>query len=162
MKLRSRVVGAVAVSVLALAGVGACDGESATADYPGYESVDALYAAATLVVEARIADGPQERSVNLGGNSPMDLLVYQAEVDRTYKGDPGGRNIEIKQHEGETPLVAGTSYVLFLETYDDVPASLLNPTQAQYVLTAGPRLTPVGGNTLPVTVADLERLTSTS
>lgn len=159
MKLRSLRVGAAAVSLLTLTALGACDSASAIGDYPGYESVDALYAAATLVIEARVVDGPEQRSVDIGGNTPMDLLVFRAEIDRTYKGEAGSPTIEVKQHDGEVLLVAGTSYVLFLETYDDVPASLLNPTQAQYVLEAGPRLTPVGGNTLPVTMADLERLT---
>ena len=163
MSLRSGLVGAVAGSLLALLGVGGCGAASGGGDYPSYSSVDGLFRSASLVVRARIEGSPEKRPIKIGDGDALDYTVVTARIERVFKGAAGGESIEVKQLDGEdgrVGLIPGTTYVLFLETYSDVPASLLNPTQAQYVVDPSGRLVPVGDNTTRVTAADLERLST--
>lgn len=164
MVLRSSTVNAIAGSLLVLVGLGACDALSGGGDYPSYGSVDELYRSASLVVQARIADGAERRQITIGPDTTAEYTVYRAEIERLFKGTTADQAVEVKQmtdgEDGAVSLNSGTTYVLFLETYSDVPASLLNPTQAQYLVDPSGRLIPVGDNTLQVTLADLERLSA--
>ncbi|MGI5237295.1 hypothetical protein [Dactylosporangium sp. CA-139066] len=76
---------------------------------------------------------------------PVVVTVHSVQVVKVYKGHAGvGQEIEVKELggaldgvsyrevEGPPPLRAGTTYVLFLETYPDAPASLLNSSQAKF------------------------------
>ncbi|MEV0610294.1 hypothetical protein AB0I61_28400 [Polymorphospora rubra] len=98
------------------------------------------------------------------------ITVYTARVVTVFKGEVRvGQNIEVKEmggtlrgvrHEvaGAVPLNGGERYVLFLSTYPNAPASLLNPQQGQYRVDDSGALSAVPGNELALTRADLERL----
>ncbi|MEU8265303.1 hypothetical protein AB0C02_32460 [Micromonospora sp. NPDC048999] len=163
MRLRVSAMGAIALSLVVLVGLGACSEVSCGGgDYPIYSSVDDLYRAATLVVWAQIPGPPESRRVKTGPGPTMEYKVYRAQVGKVFKGTPGAATVEIKQlacREGSGPgLAVGTTYVLFLETYADVPASLLNPIQAEYTVDSSGQLVSASGNALTLTMADLERL----
>ncbi|MEV0719828.1 hypothetical protein [Asanoa sp. NPDC050611] len=100
---------------------------------------------------------------------PADLgiviTIWSATVTKVHKGRPTQATVQVQQMGGERDGVVyeqpgavafteGTTYLLFLETYPDSPASLLNPDQAQYTVEAG-TYRPVGDNKLTVTPADL-------
>ncbi|WP_212816750.1 hypothetical protein [Polymorphospora rubra] len=98
------------------------------------------------------------------------ITVYTARAVTVFKGEVRvGQNIEVKEmggtlrgvrHEvaGAVPLNGGERYVLFLSTYPNAPASLLNPQQGQYRVDDSGALSAVPGNELTLTRADLERL----
>lgn len=100
------------------------------------------------------------------------ITVRQVEVVKVYKGDAKpGQLIDVGQLGGlykgvnhvqaeATKLKGGDTYVLFLATYPDAPAALLNPNQAQYQLDASGGLNRAQGNTLQLTTADLRRLSA--
>ncbi|GAA3588263.1 hypothetical protein GCM10022419_083220 [Nonomuraea rosea] len=165
------------------------------ADYPQYESADALYDKANLVVEARIvgapryleekveAPDPAETDPALNPNAgapagvaaqpeapPTVITVYTAQVVQVFKGQAQvGQSIEVKElggsfegvtyeEEHTTPMTQDGGYILFLETYPDSPAALLNPVQAKYPLDTSSNPAPLPENTLKVTRAELETM----
>ena len=168
-----RVAAVVLVLVL---GVGAC-GRAAggrvvyQGDYPRYQSVAELLDTADLVVEAAVAnprvgklyptDGPRN------DETAVVITIYDATVARVHKGSArAGDVVEVHQTGGEidgvvyenpeqVPFREGTAYLLFLATYPDSPASLLNPDQGQYEVDPAGTYRPVGDNTLTVTAKDL-------
>ncbi|WP_327007846.1 hypothetical protein OHA72_11545 [Dactylosporangium sp. NBC_01737] len=163
----------VAVLLLALAG---CDrrpdmkAETVRyqADYPQYQTLAELFAAADVVAEVRL--GPSAEVRGATETVPNVHTVFDATVGRTFKGRAPSP-LEIKQgggrHKGTTHIEAGSvslqpkaHYLVFIEVYDDAPASLLNPTQGQYRLDDGGTVTPVDDAGLRFTLADLERLSS--
>ncbi|GGM15781.1 hypothetical protein GCM10007977_016230 [Dactylosporangium sucinum] len=140
-----------ALVVLVLAGCGRPSGSAERveyrADYPMYDSIQMLHERATLVVVGSVL------SASVRSLDGMVHTVYRVQVDRRFKGTSAA-SIEVKQlggalggtvyaEAGGIALRTGTRYVLFLETYPDSPASLLNPAQAQYVLGGGDRPEPV-------------------
>ncbi|MET8868177.1 hypothetical protein ABZW11_35045 [Nonomuraea sp. NPDC004580] len=165
------------------------------ADYPQYESADALFDRANLVVEARIVGEPRylqevaapdptttDPRLNPEAGAPAELsgdepevpatviTVYTAQVLQVHKGEAKvGQSIEVKElggvldgvtykEESTTALQPDTGYVLFLETYPDSPAALLNPVQAKYPLDAAKNPAPLPENTIKLTRSDLEKL----
>lgn len=156
-------------------------------DYPSYDSPDSLYQKADLVVEAKIGetarvqemtpsqkDTDPKANPNAGvkGKAPQSLVVtiYQATVVKTFKGTKAvGDTVEVKQLGGvlkgvtyressTSALKPGGTYLLFLATFPDAPASLLNPSQGQYPVDAKGELAAVGGNAVKVSKSDLARL----
>ena len=101
---------------------------------------------------------------------PMVITVHAFEIAKVYKGSAkAGEIIEVKQLGGVldgktykdtdvTPLKVGNSYTLFLETYPNSPASLLNPTQAQYPTDASGEVSALPGNPIKLSRSDLDRL----
>jgi hypothetical protein len=91
-------------------------------------------------------------------------------VTKVFKGEPSAtESVAVKQlcgklngipHEvdGQTPLKPSNTYVLFLATYPDAPASLLNPTQAQYPVDKAGQSSSLPGNAISFTMSDLIRL----
>ena len=198
-------VGAIAAAVLF---VGACAAEpdagtahqdevvTIQADYPAYETADALYGAATLVIDGQLTGASKVlREVpdpNAAGSDPKlnpnagapagkaqaaqppdstIVTVYEVKVLAVHKGQAKvGGTIDIKtlggvfdgvtyKEIGVSPLKSGQPYLLFLETYPDSPAALLNPEQAQYAIGADGGVTALPGNPLKLTRATLDRLT---
>ncbi|MEV4477210.1 hypothetical protein ACFFR3_37715 [Nonomuraea salmonea] len=165
------------------------------ADYPQYESADALFDRANLVVEARIVGEPRylqevaepdptttDPKLNPNAGAPAKLTgdepeppatvitVYTAQVLQVYKGEAKvGQSVEVKElggvfggvtykEENTTALQRDSGYVLFLETYPDSPAALLNPVQGKYPLDGAKNPSPLPENTIKLTRADLEKL----
>ncbi|TMR07409.1 hypothetical protein ETD86_51620 [Nonomuraea turkmeniaca] len=164
------------------------------ADYPQYQSADALFDKATLVVEARIVGAPRylrevaapdpavtDPKLNPQAGAPAAaaaqpeapptvITVYTAQVTKVFKGQAQpGQSIEVKelggvfegvtyQEEHTTPLNQDGGYVLFLETYPDSPAALLNPVQAKYPLDAASNPAPLPENPIKLTRAELETM----
>jgi hypothetical protein len=156
-------------------------------DYPSYDSSDSLYQKADLVVEAKVSDTTRVEQLkasasdndpktnpNAGANGkapePLVVTIYQATVVKTFKGTKAaGDTVEVKQlggvlkgvtyREVDAPtLKPGETYLLFLATYPDAPASLLNPRQGQYPLETTGEPRSVGGNAVKVSKSDLARL----
>ncbi|SEG96677.1 hypothetical protein SAMN05444920_11039 [Nonomuraea solani] len=165
------------------------------ADYPQYESADALYDKANLVVEARIvgeprylqekeaAPDPAETDPQLNPQAgapaavaaqpeapPMVITVYTAQIVKVFKGEAKeGQSIEVKelggtfdgvtyQEEHTTALNQDSGYVLFLETYPDSPAALLNPVQAKYPLDAAGNPASLPENSIKLARTELESM----
>jgi hypothetical protein len=101
-------------------------------DYPYYATLTELENAATAIL---VVDIEGEKPGNFEG---IDAEVMTARIvidaDRTH---PTGDVILIKEMPGEDSLVVGNRYVVFLEEYDDVPASLVNPFQGAYLVRDG-------------------------
>ncbi|HYN93482.1 MAG TPA: hypothetical protein VES42_06505 [Pilimelia sp.] len=142
------------------------------ADWQVFDSTDALFESAGLVVEATIARPGVTDELHIGGE-PDETSVYtifEVAVTRVLKGDAAvGDRFKVKQLGGELDgvkhideetvyLAPQKSYLLFLETYPDSPASLLNPIQAQFPLNAAGDPTSLPGNDVTVTKTDLARL----
>ncbi|MEV6924095.1 hypothetical protein AB0M46_06220 [Dactylosporangium sp. NPDC051485] len=102
--------------------------------------------------------------------TPTVVTVFQAKVHKVYKGDANiDSTVAIKQlggtldgqtfvEAGAKPLREGGRYILFLTVYPDVPASLLNPDQAQYPLDSAGTLARISDTAPTFTVSDLEQL----
>lgn len=164
-------VALVSVLLLALAGCAHQPDMTAKtvryqADYPQYQTLAALFAAADLVAEVDLAASVEVRGAT--ETVPNVHTVFAATVGRTYKGQAPPR-LEIKQgggrHKGTDHVEIGSvslqpkgHYLVFIEVYDDAPASLLNPTQGQYRLDEAGTVTPVDEAGLRFTLADLGRL----
>jgi hypothetical protein len=142
------------------------------ADWPHYDTVEALYSRADLVVEVQIRKPGLTRELRVG-SEPADTSVYtvvSGTVARVYKGDAkAGDTIEIKQLGGRFKdtdyqaedvvyLTPSHDYLVFLAEFPDAPASPLNPPQSQYRLEASGEPVPLPGNQIRFTVADLKRL----
>ncbi|MGO4528445.1 hypothetical protein AB4Z30_05135 [Paenibacillus sp. 2TAF8] len=77
--------------------------------------------------------------------------IYTVQVTESYKGGyTAGDQLEVKQLGGQLgnteivnddslTLMPAKDYVLFLETYADTPASLLNSVQSLYVVKPAPK-----------------------
>jgi hypothetical protein len=103
---------------------------------------------------------------------PVVITVSTLTVTRVHKGAAKvGSTIEVKQlggtlngvnysAEGVSAFRAQTPYLLFLATFADAPASLLNPEQGQYVLDAAGNPTRVSPHGVAVSTADLTRLST--
>ncbi|MFI7705403.1 hypothetical protein [Nonomuraea sp. NPDC049480] len=188
-----------AVFVAAVFATGCSAGEKTIiyeADYPVYESADALFDRATLVVEGRVTgqprvlqqteelpEDPQETDPQLNPNAgapaqakarteepPTVITVYSVEVLKVFKGEAKpGQIVEVKELGGEldgvtykevdlVPLRTEQGYTMFLETYPDSPAALLNPQQGKYPLDASGNPQPLAENPVKLTRTDLTRL----
>ncbi|PZG23931.1 hypothetical protein C1I95_01780 [Micromonospora craterilacus] len=98
------------------------------------------------------------------------VTVHRATVEKVHKGPvKPGDIIEVKEMGGtldgvryenadSAPIATGRSYLLFLETYPDSPASLLNPLQAKYELDADGNPASAPGNTITLTGVDLAKI----
>jgi hypothetical protein len=154
-------------SVLGLA-LSACSSpspstEGAAGDYPSYASAQELFEAADLGVEAT-GEGSRTEPIDVSeggraeeGLEPIEYTVYTLAVSEVFGGQAPEGALEVKHENGGTDdleLREGDTYVLFLATYDDVPASLLNPDQSAYLVDGDGGLEPVNGS-LEVTREDL-------
>ncbi|MDR8412836.1 hypothetical protein MTP10_29410 [Nonomuraea sp. 3-1Str] len=196
MKAAIRRLGVVALAALFLS---ACSAEDTTvlyeADYPAYDSADALFAGSKLVIEGRLTglkrvmtevepeDDATETDPQLNPNAgatpdgatppagpPTVMTVSSVEILRVHKGLARvGQVIQVKELGGTldgvtyeeadtTPLRSGVTYMLFLETYPDSPASLLNPEQAKYVVTSAGTYSAMPENSIKLDDTDVQRL----
>lgn len=170
----SRPAAVVVALALAVAGCGKAFGGRVVyqGDYPSYQSAAELLAKATLVIEATPARPRVDKLYPSGGSRDQDtgivITVYAATVTKVHKGDrKPGDVVDVQQmgglfdgvsyeQEGGVPFRQGTTYLLFLETFPDAPAALLNPTQAQYeVALDGSYRTVTDANTITVHGDDL-------
>lgn len=102
------------------------------------------------LIDARRKVDTDNKFLNPGGKEdeayiPDICTVFTLKVDNVYKGNHGvGDYIEIKQLGGETDDVIystdaqldlgySNNYVFFLESYDNLPADILNPIQGAYI-----------------------------
>lgn len=132
----------------------------ASEDYPSYSSVDALSERADTIVKGNVIQTRVEALNDLAAdegaaNDPVSFdkiyTIYTVQVTDSYKGRyTAGDQIEVKQLGGQlghteivnddnVKLMPTKDYVLFLETYEDTPASLLNTVQSLYVIKPAPK-----------------------
>jgi len=177
-------------AVAALSTAACTSTSAVLADYPYYDSPAALFAKADLVVEADVAresrvarewpqpgvgsdpvTNPQAGAPPGDEDTSVVITVHRASLVTVYKGtakpgesievsQPGGRLDGVTYEVADAVPLTGARYVLFLATYPDGPADLLNPVQAQYRVDGAGNLTPVEGNDLALSRGDLDRLTA--
>ncbi len=107
------------------------------ADYPSFTTVGEVSMASPDIVIAKIVrdDGIQEIDISADPGKPdiMSYRVYTIAPTEVLRGKwNAGEELKIKirPEEKDAPtFTAGDEAVLFLETYDTVPASLINPAQ---------------------------------
>lgn len=118
--------------------------ESIEADYPHYENLESIVKTSTDVIRGDIVkdQGIQELRIKDDLDPENDILlnyrIYTIKVTENLKGNlKEGDEIEVKvdQFEEEKELTPDGLY--FLETYDDSPASILNPTQGNIPIEEG-------------------------
>jgi hypothetical protein len=177
MALRMRwLTAVVVVFAFALSGCGKAFGGRVVyeGDYPAYNSAAEMVDKATLVIEATVA-GPHvdmlypsdDDGAHVEGTGVV-VTVWSATITAIHKGsNKPGDAVDVKQMGGEFDGVVyeqhggvafreGVTYLLFLETYPDAAASLLNPTQAQYEVAEDGSYRPVSpDNRITVSRADL-------
>lgn len=130
--------------------------------YPSYSTVDEAVKAANLVVEGNILDKEYKMldiTYDEEGNDPKEnpggskepspelpYTIYKVKVSKVYKGDiTEGDTIGVKVLGGKfkdaqyivqdsmPELSNQTQYTLFLSTFEDSPASLVNLTDSVFV-----------------------------
>jgi len=106
-------------------------------------------------------------------SGPIVVTVRKVQVLQVIKGNVSGSpEIDVKElggtvkgvvyrEEEASPLVPGVTYLLFLETYPDSPASLLNSSQAKYKVDSTGSLVGVPSNEIKITENDLAQLAKT-
>lgn len=113
-------------------------------DYQWYNGIEELFESADLVVQGKAVQS-KDVKLNVGVNTKdsMPYIVSTFNIEKTFKGDSKTNTIEVKQLGGKIKdetywvqdaeyLKEDRTYILFLKTYDDSPASLLNPVQGMY------------------------------
>lgn len=152
------------------------------ASYPYYTSIDHLSERADLIIEGIIMGSSVEEidisSKKRDTKSVKDIYtVYKIKVTQCYKGDvQPGEIVEIKQLGGETETIryvcedhakfsVNNKYIMFLETYENFPASLLNPIQSSYGIVSDALdkemiISTSDKNDLTLTMSDLEIIKS--
>ncbi|WP_434751506.1 hypothetical protein [Paenibacillus amylolyticus] len=104
------------------------------------------------------ADSQDQNTINTAGSTANEqasfdkiYTIYTIQVTESYKGVyTAGDQLEVKQLGGQLgnteiinddrlKLMPAKDYVLFLETYVDTPASLLNSVQSLYVVKPTPK-----------------------
>jgi hypothetical protein len=91
----------------------------------------------------------------------MAHQVFTVAVSQVFKGDAApGTSVSVKQLPGEasaddTGLVGGAPALLFLQVYDDVSASPLNPIQGWYRIDAAGAPVPLPDNPVRISLAQL-------
>lgn len=137
------------------------------ADYPYYNSLQELYDAADLVIVAR---NNRNESTVLNTGNEIPYTVSNMSVIDVFKGDKSIDSIDVKQLGGlmdgvmyisqdVEQLAQDGEYLLFLETYDKSPASLLSPVQGMYYV-EGSTVTARPENSIAVTLEDLSALSA--
>ncbi|MCJ7843424.1 hypothetical protein MUB24_21615 [Lederbergia sp. NSJ-179] len=131
-----------------------------TEDYPSYSSIESLAQRADTIIKGTVLSSTVEEINDLietdskdeklnPGGKPDDVsniyTVYSVKIADVYKGNYHvGDTIEVKQLGGKignTSVITDEKvdiknerdYIFFLETYENVPASLLNPIQSLYL-----------------------------
>lgn len=131
-----------------------------SADYPNYTSISSMSDRADTVIRGTViekrVEAIDDRS-KVSKNSedlissaneeytPNIYTVYTLKVNESFKGKyQEGDKIEVKEFGGQlgdtnylnkesVGMGQSEDYVMFLETYEDTPASLLNPVQSLYL-----------------------------
>ncbi|MCJ1687468.1 hypothetical protein [Rathayibacter sp. VKM Ac-2927] len=133
---RARRLGLALVAAVAVMAPSGCAPAGSDGDYPAYSSDTEMAESSHAVV---VGDVLSDRREAIQG---FDYRVVSIKVLADAKSlyAPGDL-IEVKLNtnvaEPDPNLDIDSRYVLFLETYDSVPASLLNPWQAYYEVQVG-------------------------
>ncbi|MER6826160.1 hypothetical protein ABT352_09240 [Streptosporangium sp. NPDC000563] len=118
------------------------------------------------------ADAPKAGTEAAPQEEPLVTTVYPAQVVKVFKGEAKpGETIEVKElggtlngtkyeEAGASSLQRSRTYVLFLETYPNSPAALLNSEQGKYPIDAAGNLESLRENTIKLTRSDLEKLST--
>ncbi|MEU4532618.1 hypothetical protein AB0F49_30740 [Micromonospora ureilytica] len=108
-----------------------------------------------MVTRARTEDNPLAAALVAVQAVPAPALAHWNGTGQQLGGKLDG--VTYSEEHG-VPLLDNGQYTLFLETYSDQPASLLNPVQAQYPVDAGNGLLSLPGNEITTSVTQLDRL----
>ncbi|MEO3794959.1 hypothetical protein ABGB14_32515 [Nonomuraea sp. B10E15] len=117
-----------------------------------------------------MAGAPQQADPSAAAPPGDVVTVHDAKVLKVFKGSAKpGQTVEVKELGGTidgvkyevehaTPLKGGGSYLLFLETYADSPAAMLNSDQAQYAVSGTGDYVALPANSIKLTADDVSRL----
>lgn len=115
-------------------------------DYPAYINMETLYDKADLVVVCEKEDLENYIMANKGsGGLELPYTITNFKIKNVLKGDNSLERVIVKQLGGifdrvkyvsdnTEPFEFNITYLLFLETYDNTPATLLNPVQGMYYI----------------------------
>ncbi len=105
-------------------------------DYQYFNSIEEIANDGNLIIEGEVVSDDGLQSINTSLTEQeiyFDYYVYTIKIDNIIEGEYSEENIQIKIHNDDFEAVipkVGEKGIFFLETYDNVPASLLNPQQA--------------------------------
>lgn len=151
LKLKLKIMFIIALLIITVSGCKAANVEI-NADYPHYDDLDSMILHADTIIEGKIlAITVENLNINSNPEEVEELLytIYDVEVIKVFRGETKKKEIiQIKQLGGETEnLIVTTedksnikkdlSYLFFLATYKDSPASLINPKQGAYLIKDG-------------------------
>ncbi|GGG09240.1 hypothetical protein [Paenibacillus aceti] len=157
------------------------------ASFPKYNNLDELENRANLIIEGRVLSStfkflnvaerpsqPGDDQLNPGttpaDSPPIPYTIYDVEVQKVYKGAVTEKEtIQVKQVGGEnqqtifkvndtSELKEEGDYIMFLATFDNSPASLLNPIQGSYELVNN-QIIASDKNLIKLEINDLKQLT---
>jgi hypothetical protein len=146
----------------------------ATAVVEGRVSTQARTEKMTPVAPADLTDPEQNPQYGAPAGAqaeepgPVVITVRTVEIVKVFKGDlKPGDTVEIKELGGQvdgvsyveheaTPLVKEKTYALFLQTYPNAPASLLNSQQGKYLVTGASGYASMPGNKITLSRTALE------
>ena len=131
-------------------------------DYPYYGTLEKAKEAADVIIEGKILsektaaldyaetltdEQENDPQMNPGGETDsvrIPYTIYTVEIEQVYKGNVlAGESLEVKQvggiadnihytEEDAADIEIGSTYIMFLVTYPDSPASLINPIEGIY------------------------------
>jgi len=109
-------------------------------DYPYYNSTNELEASADAVVKGTVIEEKGKHIIDMNGHKYVYYL-YDFKISECLKGDFSVNDIvTIKILANEQSAMdagyfkKGTAYICYLKLYDNVPASLLNPSQGKRII----------------------------
>lgn len=126
-------------------------------DYPEYIGIETLYDEADLVVVCE-NQGNNFSMLKIGSDDfEFPYTISNFIIKDVLKGDDSLERVVVKQLGGTFNKVKyisdnveqfkdNNTYLLFLKTYDDVPASLLNPVQGMYYVNGSEIIARDGNN----------------
>lgn len=147
-------------------------------DYPMYATINEMCKSASLVVTGTVVgtevrkvnilaadqgDTPEENPALGAGESPDDAFIVETvstfKIDQVVRGtlrpgdvvevgQPGGLFEGVNYVADQYAMRAGETHLLFLQEFDDVPANLLNPSQAGFKVTAQGMISPASDSSL--------------
>jgi hypothetical protein len=126
---------------------------------------------------AQTPSDPNDPKLNPGGDisksQAIPYTIYEVEIKKSYKGQGTEKEIiQVKQVGGEdaentyvlndddngaSKLKMNGNYLMFLKTYENSPASLLNPIQGSYTVENG-NIIQSQKNTIKIELKDLQKL----
>ena len=123
------------MKIYSLAGI-----RTSFSDYPYYNSLNELEMSAEAIVKGTVIEEKGIHKIDMNGKK-YDYYLYDFKISNCLKGDFSVNDIvTIKILANEKSVVdagylqKGKEYICYLKLYDNIPASLLNPSQGKRII----------------------------